>query len=200
MIKTVFLAFLLTLIHLNCWAQYDLTVTPTQKNLESISYDGYITTFLETEEDVSKAFWKYCKKFASVTNNRTHRLIKIPSADKTLAPIILIEKTEGKTESSEIFLAVYDQTDNTFKKQVKKLLLDFKVDFYVDGIENQIVSSEEKLADLTSSYQSICLDEAKALKKGLEQDNSSLKKGLESQILDEKRNLNQLRRELTKVK
>lgn len=202
MFKLIPAFFVCCLTIFNSFGQdYDLTISEKKKEITGISYLGYSTSFEVGQSKLQKAWWKHTKKFGVLDNMRSHYVLKIPTSDKTLLPISLIQTTEGTDSTSTLFLAVFDQTNNSYKKQVRSMLLEFKVQFYVMALEEKIQNTESQLADVGASYQSELLQEAKMKKKGLSSatDNSHKEK-LIKEITRLTYELEELKRELIEVR
>ena len=180
---------------------YDLIISEQKQEIGSITYQGYETSFNITSDKLQKAWWKHTKKFGILDNKRTHYILKIPTSDKTLLPINLIQTTQGTDSTSTIFLAVFDQTNNSFKKQVKTMLLEFKIQYYGSEIQQKIVLTETKLASAGANYQAELLNESRSIKKnGNVKSDNSYKNKLMAEISRLSYELEELKRELIEVR
>ncbi len=202
MYKHFLILFVCLTIIFNGYSQeYDLLIKPAKREINGINYNGYSTSFRIGADELQKIWWRHTKKFGILDNQRGHYILKIPTSNKNFLPISLIQTTEGADSSALIFLAVLDQTNNNFKKQVKDILLEFKVQYYVSDLQQKIVDKESKLADVGASYQAEVLQEAKSIKKGLEHNASNSHK---EKLLEEMARLTYelelLKRELVEIK
>jgi len=141
----------------------DLQIKKAKQEIEGIQYTGYITSFDLSKSEVQKIWWKYSKKLGILDNRKSHYLIKMPSSEKGLSSVSLLETATGDGESSTIFLAILDQTNNLFKEQVKQVLLEFKIKYYVELISEQVAIKEKALTAAGNSFNQYLTD---SIKKG----------------------------------
>ena len=131
---------------------FDMNIRTAKETINELTYTGYSTEFDISSDVLQKRWWKYSKGLGIVENMKTHYIIKVPLREKGMGPVFLIEKADGDEKRATIFLAVLDQTNNTFKEQVKDVLQAFKVQYYVDLVEAKIRKKEEELARLSNDY------------------------------------------------
>lgn len=144
--------------------RFDMEIRRTQETIGDIKYSGFTTSFGFPVSDIQKKWWKYSKSIGIVENMKSYYLVKIPPREKGYASVSLIEKTSGDENESSIFLAVLDQTLNDYKEQVRDVLLEFKVRFYTDLVEQQIEKKESELANTGKEYENLV---AQAQKSGV---------------------------------
>jgi len=142
-----------------------MEIKRTKEVIADITYTGFGTVFDLPVEELQRMWWKYSKSLGIVENMKSHYLVKIPAQEKGLAAVSLVEKTTGDQKKSMIFLAVLDQTNNTYKEQVKDVLLEFKTKYYVSQLEVKIMQKEKELAKEGERYGNMVAD---AQKSGLE--------------------------------
>ena len=131
---------------------FDMEITAVKEEIGDLTYNGYSTEFVLSEEELQRRWWKYSKSLGIVENMKTHYMIRIPSSEKGMSPVTLVEKATGEEKTATIFLAVLDQTDNTFKEQVRDVLMEFKIQYYVGIIEAQIREKEVEMEKVSTAY------------------------------------------------
>ena len=131
---------------------FDMEITAVKEEIGDLTYNGYSTEFALSEEELQRRWWKYSKSLGIVENMKTHYMIRIPSSEKGMSPVTLVEKATGEEKTATIFLAVLDQTDNTFKEQVRDVLMEFKIQYYVGIIEAQIREKEVEMEKVSTAY------------------------------------------------
>jgi len=136
--------------------------------IDDIQYTGFETSFELPKSTLQKTWWKYSKKIGILDNRKTHYLIKIPATEKGLSPVSLVQTTTGDKQRATIFLAVLDQTNNEFKEQVKQVLLEFKIKYYVEEITGLVRKKEKELVTEGALYNEMITAN---LKNGLELSN-----------------------------
>ena len=134
---------------------FDMAIKATKQTIDELSYAGFSTDFNVDVDKLQKRWWKYSRRLGIVENMKTHYLVRIPSAEKGLSPVVLIEKASGDEKKSTLFLAVLDQTDNSYKSEVKQLLLAFKIGYYVEQVEEQIEKKELELSKVSNAFLSL---------------------------------------------
>lgn len=134
---------------------FDMKINQSKETIDDLTYAGYSTRFDISVESLQRMWWKHSKGLGIVENMKTHYIIKVPSREKGMSPVSLIEKATGDEKSATIFLAVLDQTNNTFKEQVRDVLLAFKVQYYVDQVAEKIRKKEQELAKVSNDYVSM---------------------------------------------
>ncbi|MGB3469053.1 MAG: hypothetical protein WBA74_27455 [Cyclobacteriaceae bacterium] len=163
MIKTfpLFYLFFISSALLAQEDQFDLKIRKTQEPIADIKYTGYITDFDIPKADLQRIWWKYSKSIGVVENMKTHYTVKIPAREKGYSSVSVIQKAKGNSKSSQLFLAIMDQTNNAYKAQIADLLLEFKVSYYADLMESKIVRKENELSDVSMRYQNLLLQSGK---------------------------------------
>ncbi len=131
---------------------FDLSLKKEQHKIDEILYSGFSTGFKIPVGELQKIWWKYSKKIGIVDNRKSHYLIKIPSPEKGLSSVSLLETSRKEGNGSVLFLAVLDQTNNEFKSQVREVLLEFKIKYYTGLVEEQILKKEKALAEAGGIY------------------------------------------------
>ncbi len=134
---------------------FDMEIKKSQETINEIKYTGYNTAFDIPVDELQKRWWKYSKSIGIVENMKSHYMVKIPSQEKGMSSVSLIETSSGDQKRSALFLAVLDQTNNVYKEQVKDVLLEFKVNYFSGIVQQQIEKKEVELANVSSQYQTL---------------------------------------------
>ncbi len=109
---------------------------------------GYVTWLDFPVEEVRYGFWKYSRKFGLPKNMRTHYEVIIPARESTANQSLTlyalsISGDPGCKFSLSLDLeALPEAAHVNYQKQVRDLLMDFKLNFYLDYFDNQISELE----------------------------------------------------------
>jgi hypothetical protein len=139
---------------------------PKEANLtlEGKALQGFQTYFEFTAEEVTRAFWQYSKSFAHTENRKSFYKIIVPPENKeTDQPFVLFGKPTKNGNTSYFTLAIdlesIDDDKDKYLQQVRLMLIEFKVDLYMNHYQDKINELSIKAKKLSKAHQ-------KALKKG----------------------------------
>jgi hypothetical protein len=143
---------------------YSFEPKEASATIEGKAFQGYQTYFEFTAEEVTRAFWQYSKSFAHTENRKSYYKIIVPSEnEETDQPIVLFGKPTKNGNTSYFTLAIdlesIDDDKDKYLQQVRLMLIEFKVDLYMNHYQNQINTLSKEAKKLSKAHQ-------KALKKG----------------------------------
>ncbi|MFY0627871.1 MAG: hypothetical protein JXR07_16350 [Reichenbachiella sp.] len=204
--------FLLTLIsigllnHLSFSQAYSLKITKSTIVIDTLSLAGYETNFTQSYEEVKKGWWKYIKGKAHIENYFTHYELKIPDSDRNAnKPLFLVSKLTGSDSiqfrTLSLGLRIHNLGEDqipTIDAEVKNMLLEFKTDFFVSKVENEIKAQEKRSRKLSTQLEKLRKD-----KKREEMDSVSLaakEKGILLGLKQIDENLDRLKIQLQEIK
>lgn len=130
--------------------QYSPGTESTQLSLEGKSVKGYKTNFDFGWEEVRRGWWEYARKFGSPLNMKTYYKVTVPSGttDGNVDMEIFTQTTDGKG-GSDFFLGLENEK---YKDQALAMLLDFKKNFYIQDLLEQIDEKQKEADDLSTKY------------------------------------------------
>lgn len=143
---------------------YSSEPTQTTLTIEGNTHKGYKTYFEYESAKVTRAFWQYAKTFAHLENHKSYYLVEIPPKDPAVEqPMILFGQPTAQGSTTFFTLAIdlsaTEGESATYLKQVKNLLMEFKVDVYMKDFQSQINQLSKEAKKLSKAHQA-------ALKKG----------------------------------
>ena len=138
---------------------FNTKTTSTQVSLEGKTISGYKTEFDFGREEVRKGWWKYAREFGSPLNMRTHYKVTIPSEtnDGNVDLLIFTQTTAGDGGTT-FFLGL---ENDTYKDQALSLLIDFKKNFYINELLNEIEQKQTEAQSLCKKYEAAILETEK---------------------------------------
>ena len=185
MLKSVLIFSIFIGVACNVHAQSGFaSITDTEFQIDTIGYIGFKSYFEYPSEQVLRAFWSYTKSFAHTENRKSYYVITIPPRDSANVAITLIGQALRGGSTSEFVLGMdkspFKKDPASYRKQLKVMLLEFKVDMYLAAYQDRINELSKEAKKLSKKHQ-------KALKKGqiYEEENAnrlSKLQGLEQQI------------------
>lgn len=141
-----------------------ISISKTQFSLDTVDYVGFTSYFEYPSQQVLRAFWAYTKAFAHAENRRSYYLVTVPpQTDSSNVSITLVGKPDGEGSTCQFALGM-DQKQiaqdlKSYERQLKIMLLEFKVDMYMGIYQEQINELGKEARQLSNQHQ-------KALKKG----------------------------------
>lgn len=137
---------------------YDPSIQKITLTIGNKQFKGFSTEFDFPAEDVRYGFWKYSRSFGHPRNQRTHYQVKIPQrSNDANMDLFLYAKTSGGKDNATFRLAVDvsaipGDKKITYHDQAKKMIRDFKKDFYFNFYQEQIDLREKKIKKLGKKY------------------------------------------------
>ncbi|MGL1889306.1 MAG: hypothetical protein OCD76_22520 [Reichenbachiella sp.] len=183
------------LLSFDCHAQnYKINVKQSTFSIAATNYTGYKTSFTQPNKIVKKEWWRYIKTKASIFNYKTHYVLTIPARKNEIEiklVSILINDTVANTTTLMIALIkdnLSEENIGNYNKKIEALLIDFKVDFYTDILQEKIDQQEKSITAL-----------GRALVK-LEAQDTQEKELLQSRLASENKELDKLKEQLKGIK
>lgn len=127
---------------------YSLKVTESHFNAGKQNYQGYSTRFTLPYKQVKKEWWRYIKAKAHIYNHKTHYTLTLPAKGDANTPVTFVSKLEkGDYRGPLLMVAPADENLNpqqstALKKDLKFLLIDFKIEYYTTILQEQIDKQE----------------------------------------------------------
>ncbi|WP_109831664.1 hypothetical protein [Reichenbachiella versicolor] len=134
---------------------YSLKMYNKEFHVEGKSYEGASTALLHPYKNVRKAWWRYIKSKAYLTNHISHYVLKVPSKSAEEEPTYLIN-TIHQSDNQTIIRIAYRDADDVDNESLKNLLREFKTQYFSTLLETQIIKQEKvskKLGNEMDSYQ-----------------------------------------------
>ncbi len=122
-------------------------------------YIGLSTRFAFNEKQVKKGFWRYCKSFAKLVNQKTYYEVVIPASENEANTDVFLYATIQEQEEEAVFsLALSEdklQNDQIprYKTQVRSIIVDFKKEFYISYWQKDIDRHTKEAAKLSKRYE-----------------------------------------------
>ncbi len=139
--------------------KYVPKATAAQLSLEGKALKGYTTNFDFGWEEVRRGWWEYARAFGAPLNMKTYYKVTVPSQvnDGNVDIEIFTQTTDGNG-GSDFFLGVENEKYN---EQALAMILDFKKEFYINHMVEQIEKKQEKADDLCDEYRDAVLETRK---------------------------------------
>lgn len=134
---------------------YSLSVTSTSFEIDGKSYSGYSTQFTQSYSEVKKEWWRYIKSLTYIYNAKTHYRLTIPAKGESnteLEFVSVLDKTASKTailKVSPILEGLDDGQSAQFKKELKLLVVDFKIQYFTEILQEKIKDKEKEVEKLS---------------------------------------------------
>lgn len=118
---------------------------------------GYSCSFDFSREKVRRGWWEYSRKFGSPINMKAYYKVKIPS-DYTdgNTDLMLYSLTEESGKGATFFLGVAEEG---YKDQIKNLIQDFKRNFYINSLSDEVATKEKEATRLAEAYYETALED-----------------------------------------
>ncbi|WP_424962923.1 hypothetical protein [Ekhidna sp.] len=151
--------FLFTMLVSFSQKKYVPKATAAQLSLEGKALKGYTTNFDFGWEEVRRGWWEYARAFGAPLNMKTYYKVTVPSQvnDGNVDIEIFTQTTDGNG-GSDFFLGVENEKYN---EQALAMILDFKKEFYINHMVEQIEKKQEKADDLCDEYRDAVLETRK---------------------------------------
>ena len=142
------------LIFLICCQSFGQSINLKPKSEEFVAegqtLKGYALTFDFTKKEIFKAWWKYSREFSRNQTKKNEIKHTIPPKEgESTIPIIFFSRVDSPDSlSAKIIAALSDNgmTSDNYKKydkQVKELLIEFKVSYYKNNLQRKIDQTEK---------------------------------------------------------
>ena len=140
---------------------YSLKIYKETKSLEGESLNGYQTQFLQPAGQVKKAWWKYIKSKAVISNHLSHYELKFPAGrfEKDTYALSVFEGNDT-IDVSKLFVAL--KTDSlsssdidVLDSEIKSMLMDFKISFFTSILQKQIKDQEKKASQMSGQIEKL---------------------------------------------
>lgn len=168
---------------------YSLEIKEKKVSFGNTQKLAYSTSFQLPEDIVKKAWWKYIKRYALLSNKRTHHENRV-LAKKSQAPtdINFFSQLRYKNDMSTLNIALDDSRVSesnliVYNEYLKDLLLDFKIKFYSSHIQSKVDRSEKESGKVSSKIE-------KLTRSNLKLESSKKKKNASVQAMGKKINVN----------
>ncbi len=152
--------FLASVSSRSCVAQsYSSRIYEATTDIGDEEFTGWSTFFDFDGKTVYRGFWKYCKDFSRPYNEKRHYRVVIPATETGAdIDITFYGKATIKEKSCDFFVALEKDglpgnKIDSYSNQVKKILSDFKREFYLDQVEDKIDIQIKSLAKLSRQYE-----------------------------------------------
>lgn len=106
-----------------------------------------------------KGFWKFSKAYGYAVSYKTYYEVTIaPDKNESNVAVKIMGKAEDESGNCRFYLAVKkeempDDAYQELNKTMKQMLLTFKQNFYIDQLENQIVSNTKQAVRVSKQYE-----------------------------------------------
>jgi len=130
-----------------------ITLTIGENNLKGSAIN------VDFDKDATfKAWWKYSRKFSRTQTQKDYVMHTIPAVEgESTESVIFYSRVEKVNDSSSKLNAVLGDNgmnSNDYAKyegQIKKLLIDFRLNFYTNNLQQKITEIEKKAARVSRS-------------------------------------------------
>ncbi|PIB34187.1 hypothetical protein BFP72_01450 [Reichenbachiella sp. 5M10] len=149
--KTTLLLCILSFYHLHAIVaqDYSLHVSESTFTINGTQYIGYETAFTLPYKQVKKQWWRYIKKKAHLFNYKTHYELTISGTNEELPVKFISQMLETESQGALLRLAPTGgdwttQQVSSLRKDLKVMLVDFKIDYYTGIVQEQIKEQEKE--------------------------------------------------------
>lgn len=153
MTSKIFFIFLYFLPLLSVLAQsYSPDITTSKLTIESVTYPGFRTFFDFDAKDVKKGWWKFSREFGKPVNMRKYYETTLIRED--MENVKLISKSVKFGQGTRFYLTLNNKNipgklEQTYLDQVRKLLFEFKQEYYRSFLEGELKSLEKQAIKVT---------------------------------------------------
>ena len=122
---------------------------------------GFVTKFDLPYQAVKKEWWRYVRRFAMISNKKTHYENRILAKRSGAASdIFFLSFLDRDGDDSYIYAALRKDSEDgdnakVFKKYLRDLILDFKVAFYSEYMQEQIENKEKEASRLSAKLEKL---------------------------------------------
>lgn len=217
--KNFCLLLLLMMFHLVAVGQdYSLNINEKQVNFGSNKKLAFCTSFQFPKSIVKKEWWKYIKRYAILSNKRTHYENKIlAKKSQAVDDIYFFSLLDFQNDISKLKFALNDNEIGKaeitlYNQYLKDLILDFKVNFYSSQIQSRIDENEKKSSKASSRIEKLTRNnlklESSKKKKNVSLESVEKKIDANNQLIEKARvelfayqsEMNGLKKELERIK
>ncbi|MCV9387584.1 hypothetical protein [Reichenbachiella ulvae] len=134
---------------------YSLTISAASFEIDGKSHSGYRTEFTQPYSEIKKEWWRYVKSITYLYNAKSHYILTIPAkgdSNTELQFISVLDKTSNKGAVLKVapILEGLDEGQVTqFKKELKLLLVDFKIQYFTEMLQEKIEDKEKEIEKLS---------------------------------------------------
>lgn len=155
--KSVSILIVLTFFSLSqsVCQSFDPTINATSWTIDGEVRPGYSTDFDFSAKDVEKGWWRFSRSFGRPLNMKTYYRVTIPSeTNRGNVDLELLARVVPGKQGSTFFLTINDKQipkskQNDYLGQVKTILQDFKMSFYLSCLEDLLKKEEKKAKKLS---------------------------------------------------
>lgn len=139
--------------------KYVPKATSAQLSLEGKTLKGYSTNFDFGREEVRRGWWEYARAFGAPLNMKSYYKVTVPAqVNDGNVDIEIFTQTTDEKGGAEFFLGVENEKYN---EQAQAMILDFKKEFYIKALVEQIEEKQQKADDLSAAYRDAVLETRK---------------------------------------
>jgi hypothetical protein len=141
-----------------CAQQIQSDIVSASATIDGQKVDGFKTELPFGYRKVRFSFWKYVKQFGKPNNMRSHYEVIIPSfINGSEVDLSFYGVLNERNEKTIVFFALNPKGLNAadqerLSKQVRQLVIEFKVDFYKRHYGDKIEDIEKRLKKLSRKY------------------------------------------------
>ncbi|MDA0195517.1 MAG: hypothetical protein O2887_01765 [Bacteroidetes bacterium] len=106
-----------------------------------------------SKEEIFKAWWKYSKGFSRTQTQKDRIMHTIPAVDgESTESVIFYSRVEKVNKNSSKLSAALDDDGMSngsvtkYQGQIKKLLIDFRLNYYTNNLQQKITETEKEAA------------------------------------------------------
>ncbi len=138
---------------------YNDSIQEATRNFEGKVIAGYITDFHFSRKDIRRGWWEYARKFGNPINMKEYYKVKIPASyTDGNVDLMIFSKIEEREVRIMFFLGI---EESEFKEQIQTIIVEFKRNFYINKILEEIEHRNKEAATLSESYSSTFISEEK---------------------------------------
>lgn len=148
---------------------YSLKISSVTFTLDNQKFNGYCTEFTQPYKEVKKEWWRYVNARTIIFNKKTHLVLTVPAKGKeTNEPLKFVsqlsESKNKKLSTLNVALVQDGVPDDQLAKlnsQVKHLLKDFKVNYFIALVQGKIDDQELISKKISREMDKYLLDNSK---------------------------------------
>ena len=133
---------------------FSLEILDAKGDFGTEERQGFVTKFDLPYQTVKKEWWRYVRRFAMISNKKTHYENRILAKRSGAASdIFFLSFLDRDGDDSYIYAALRKDSEDgdnakVFKKYLRDLILDFKVAFYSEYMQEQIENKEKERLEI----------------------------------------------------
>lgn len=133
---------------------YSLAISSASFTADGKTFAGYQTSFTQPFKEIKKEWWRYIKTKTYIYNAKTYYILTIPAKEDSNMELDFISALENSRNRTYLNVAQVEQGLSSeqqaqLNKDLKNLLIDFKIQYYTDILQTKIDSKEREIKKLS---------------------------------------------------